>query len=181
MISNGPWKIKERVEKYKNPWMEIFEDQVIRPDGTPGIHGVVNLQSGATTICVDSEGYTYLGKEFFYALGRYELVCATGARDKNEDYLTCAKRELEEELGISADKWTDFGDFNPLTTVVKAPMRLFLAEDLTLKEQHLEGTEDITRVKIKLSEAVKKIGSEITAGPTCTALIKAYLHLKERK
>ena len=43
---NGPWTIKKTIQKYKNPWIEVKEDQVIRPDGKPGIFGIVNMKAG---------------------------------------------------------------------------------------------------------------------------------------
>ena len=180
MIQNGPWQIKERIEKYSNPWMQVYEDQVIRPDGKSGIVGTVSLKPGAAALPIDDEGYVYLFEEFHYSIKKTELVCATGGTDSlnDFDYLKTAKRELEEELGIKAGKWTDLGFINPLTMLVSSPMKIYLAQDLTFTKQHLDETEDIKIVKMKLEDAIEKIGTEITAAATCTLLLKTYLHLK---
>ena len=61
MEKNGPWTIKNSEIKYKNPWLEVREDQVIQPDGTDGIFGVITFaRNGAHILPVDSEGYVYL-------------------------------------------------------------------------------------------------------------------------
>ena len=64
MKEHGPWKIKESVIKYKNPWIEVREDKVIRPDGKSGIFGVVNMKHGISVLPMDDEGFVYLTEEF---------------------------------------------------------------------------------------------------------------------
>ena len=47
---NGPWIIKASEQKYKNPWLEVVEDQVVRPDGTEGIYGGVKIKEGISVL-----------------------------------------------------------------------------------------------------------------------------------
>jgi ADP-ribose pyrophosphatase len=133
MDINGPWKIKSSREKYKNPWIRVREDQVIRPDGEDGIFGVVEMVAGISVLPLDDNGLVYLTKEFHYAIGQDSIEVVSGAIDKGESSLVAAKRELKEELGIEAKNWVDLGLLNPFTTVIKSPATMYLATKI--KEQ----------------------------------------------
>ncbi|MBW3004859.1 NUDIX hydrolase [Candidatus Woesearchaeota archaeon] len=171
---NGPWTIKETIPKYKNPWIEVTEDQVIKPDGKPGIFGVVNMKAGVSVLPIDEEGFVYLTDEFHYAIEKDSIEVVSGAIDDGEKPIDAAKRELEEELGIKAEEWIDLGVVNPFTTVIKSPAYLFLARKLTFTDSNQEGTENIKLVKVKFEEAVKMVlESKITHGPSCVLILKA--------
>ncbi len=178
---NGQFIIKNSVQKYKNPWIEVIEDQVIRPDGKPGIFGIVKMASGVSVLPIDDKGYVYLTKEFHYALGEEDIEAVSGGSNNGESLLETAKRELKEELGIEADEWIDLGIMNPLTTVLKSPKKLFLAKRLKFGKNNPEETEDIKLVKIKLKEAVDMVmNSEITHGQSCVLILKANEYLKKQ-
>ena len=65
---NGPWTIKGTLQKYKNPWIEVTEDDVIRADGKLGIFGVVTMKAGVSVLPLDDDGFIYLTDEFHYAI-----------------------------------------------------------------------------------------------------------------
>ncbi len=177
---NGPWTIKETIPKYKNPWIEVKEDQVIRPDGKPGIFGIVNMKSGISVLPIDDDGFVYLTDEFHYAIEKDSIEVVSGAIDDNETPIITAKRELEEELGIKANEWTELGVVNPFTTVIKSPAYLFLARKLTFTKSNQEGTENIKLVKVKFKEAVKMVmESKITHSPSCVLILKAKEFLEK--
>ncbi len=180
MKTNGPWKIKDSVEKYKNAWLRVREDRVIRPDGQDGIFGVVEMVPGISVLPLDDDGFVYLIKQFHYAIEQVCLDTVSGAVEKGETNLAAAQRELKEELGIAADEWVDLGLINPFTSVVKSPAALFLAKKLSFAQADPEGTEKLEVVKIKFSDAVKMVmKSEITHGPSCVLILKAAEYLRE--
>lgn len=178
MKKNGPWTIKESSEKYKNPWIRVREDKVIRLDGKDGIFGVVEMLSGVSVLPLDDDGFVYLTEEFHYAIGKNSVETISGAIDENEEPLEAAKRELQEETGIQADEWINLGEVNPFTTVVKSPATLYLARKLKFGEANPEETEQIKIRKIKFEEAVKiVVESKITHGPSCVLILKAAIYL----
>ena len=179
---NGPWIIKSTISKYKNPWIEVREDQVVRPDGKPGIFGVIKMLPGISVLPVDEEGFVYLTEEFRYAIGEYSIEAMSGGMDDNERPLDAAKRELEEELGIHAEEWISLGVVNPFTSVVHSPAHLFLAKKLKFSAKNPEGTEIIKTKKMKIENVIKMVlESKITHGPTCVLILKAAHYLKKSK
>jgi 8-oxo-dGTP pyrophosphatase MutT (NUDIX family) len=179
MKDHGPWKIKSSEVKYKNPWIEVREDAVIRPDGTDGIFSVVTQAPGVSTLALDDDGFVYLVTEFRYAVGRDSIETVSGAVDEGESVLDAAKRELQEEAGISADEWTDLGELHPLSSAVFCPQHLFLARKLSFHEHNRESVEQFMEVKkMKFDEAIRMVmENEIFYGPSCVLILKAARYL----
>src|SRR5580692_12443866 len=115
MTQHGPWKIVESHEVYRDAWIRLQKDDVIRPDGKPGTYSVVTLKPGVTVLAMDDNGYVYLTEEFHYGVGRTTVEAASGGIEPDERPLDAAKRELQEELGIEAEDWTDLGVVDPFT------------------------------------------------------------------
>src|SRR5918998_2636517 len=98
MKQHGPWKIKKTESRFKNHLLEVFEDEVIKPDESEGSYATVRIKDGAAIIALDDEGYAYLIKEFRYAMGREDVEVVGGAIDEGEKPIEAARRELNEEL-----------------------------------------------------------------------------------
>ncbi len=180
MKPHGPWQIVSEKEVYRDPWVEVRKDDVIRPDGQAGTYTVVNVKAGVSVLALDDSGYVYLTEEFHYGVGRVTLETVSGGIEPGEGALATARRELQEELGIEAAAWTDIGACDPFTANVVSPTRLFLAQKLTFGQHAPEGTEQIRCVKMTLAEAVQSvIESRITHAPSCLAILKVKLALDD--
>lgn len=172
----GPWTIQSSTAKYQNSFIQVVEDGVIQPDGNPGSYSTVSLKSGVAILPVDDEGMLYLTRQFRYAIGQESLEVVCGAIEADEAPLISAQREIQEELGIQATQWIDLGKIDLDTSIVRCPVYLFLAQNLTLNESHPEGTESIERIKLsgdRLLQMVLK--SEITHAPSCVLILKYFL------
>lgn len=179
--NHGPWKILESRTVYHDPWVDVRRDEVIRPDGSPGTHAVVTLKQGVSVLLLDDDDFVYLTDEFHYGVGRNTLEVVSGGIESDEDPLACAQREAQEELGISASDWTDLGLFDPFTTIVNSPARLYLARDLRFGDSNPDGTEHIRCVKVAFSEAVQMVmDGRITHGPSAVVILKAWYLLNSR-
>jgi ADP-ribose pyrophosphatase len=176
MKNHGPWKITGSRQVYQDPWLTLRRDDVIRPDGRPGSHVVVEIKAGISVLPLDDAGFVYLTDEFHYAVGRNTLEVVSGGIDPGEDALTTAQRELAEELGITASKWTPLGIVDPFTSTVTSPTQLFLAQDLTFGEHAREGTELIRSVRLPLTHAVAAVqDGQISHAPSAVLILKTYL------
>jgi ADP-ribose pyrophosphatase len=176
MYQHGPWKVLRSREVYRDPWIGVQIDDVIRPDGAPGIHSVIRIKPGACVIALEDAQYVYLTEEFHYAVGRMTIEGVSGGNDPPEDDLATAQRELREEIGIVAGRWTELGMVDPFTSNVHSPTRLYLAEELRFVEPEREGSETMHRRRVALSEAVAMVwDGRITHAPTCVALLKTWI------
>src|SRR5690242_14144541 len=88
---HGPWMIHESKTVYRNPFIEVVEDRVTRPDGQPGIYGTVSMKAGVAVLPIDGDGITYLTREYRYAIGRESIEVAGGGIDEGEEPLGAAK------------------------------------------------------------------------------------------
>jgi ADP-ribose pyrophosphatase len=174
MKQHGPWQIRSSVEVYRDPWIEVQKDEVIRPDGADGTHCIVRMKPGVSVVPLDADGFVYLTEEFHYGVGRLGLEAVSGGIEPGETAQSTAHRELQEELGIVAGRLHYLTTVDPFTTIIVSPTQLFLAEDLRFVDDAPEGTELIRRVRMRLAEALDAVRSgRITHAPTCVLLLLA--------
>jgi 8-oxo-dGTP pyrophosphatase MutT (NUDIX family) len=164
---------------YENPWIRVREDEVLRPDGTPGIYGVVEVRSPAVFVVpVTGSGEVVLVTVDRYTTGRVGAEVPAGGSD-GEDLLAAARRELREETGLAAATWRPLGAVDSLNGVAAAPGRVFLATDLTEvggSETEVEGITAVRRVP--WADLFAMIGrGEVTDNETLGALMLAVVAL----
>jgi len=176
---DNPWKTLTSRFIYENPWISVREEDVLKPNGTPGIYGVVSFKNKAIGVVpVDSEGYTYLVGQFRYTLNAYSWEIPEGGGPEGETPLETAKRELAEETGFSANTWQDLGRIHTSNSVTDEEGFLFLATDLVAGESTPEDTEQLIIKKVSLKDAVAMVMSgEITDSLSIAGLLKASLIL----
>lgn len=174
----GPWVVLSSKIIYKNPWMTVQEDKVVRPDDKKGIYGTVEIKPGVSVIALGKKRYVYMTKEYHYAIEKDTLEAVSGGIDKKETPLQAAKRELKEEAGITAKKWVYLGYTNPLTSYINTSNYMFLARKLSFFERKTEGTEKIEIIKIPLKKVIRLvINNKITHGGTVAAILKVKEYL----
>ncbi len=177
-MKRGPFEVTSKKRVYKNRWIEVHEDKVVRPNGTKGVFGIVEGNSGSTVAALNNENEIYLAKEYHYAQDATTYELPSGAIDDGETPIDAAKRELKKETGLTAKKWTDLGVINPLTVVLRAPNHMFLAEDLEKGE-----AEDSEKALIQLEKVLfEKVLTMVSKGEiTHTASVVAILKVAKSK
>ena len=159
----------------------LTKDDVIRPDGRPGTHTTTRFKDGVSVLPLDDDGFVFLTEEFHYAEGRRGIEVISGGVESGEDLPSAAARELREEVGIVAARWTPLGIVDPLTSQAIAPISLFLAEGLSFVEATPDGTESIRRLRVPFAAAVEMVmRSEITHSGSCVVILKTARILEAR-
>lgn len=172
------WTVTGSREVYANPWIRVIEDQVVRPDGTPGIYGVVEMRAPSVFVVA----LTHADEVLFVTVDRHTTGTSTelpaGGTD-GEEPLAAAQRELLEETGHSAREWSEVGRMNALNGVCRAPEHVFLATDLERRGATGMADEGISAVTaIPWVQAVQMIGDgRIEDGESIAALMLAAVAL----
>lgn len=138
----GPWRRRTRREVYRNPWLTLWHDEVRRPDGSPGIYGVVHFENTAVGIvAVDHLDRVALVSQHRYTLDRLSWEIPEGGSRPDEDPLEGARRELREEAGVVAGSWRLLGTTHISNSVTDEVAHLYLATELAHGAQELEASE----------------------------------------
>ena len=179
---HGPWTVNESAPKFRHQLIEVFEDQVTKPDGEPGTYATVRIKPGVAVLALDDEGFVHLHREFRYSIGGESLEVVSGAIDEGEEPARAARRELNEEHGIEAAELIDLGTIDAVTSQVLCPSSIFLARRLKFGEPDPDGSERIEPVKMTLAEAVAAVmDGRITHALSCVLILKAQQYLQAER
>ena len=178
----NPWQTVSSREVYGNPWIRVREDSVIRPDGLPGIYGVVEAKRAIGVIALSTNDEVYLVGQYRYPINRYSWEIIEGGADGTETELQAGQRELAEEAGISARTWKPLGGVVHLSNCFSDEKAyFFLATDLTEGAASPEPTEVLTLRRVPLSQAVQMVhDGEITDAMSVIALLRLERLLSEQ-
>ena len=158
---------------YENPWMRVVEDEVINPGGGQHKYGNVQFKNRAVAIvALDDENNTWLVGQSRYTLDEYSWELPMGGAPLAEDPAVGAARELAEETGLNAARWTRLMKLHPSNSITDEEGFVFIAEDLEAGEPSFDETEDIEIRKLPLADAVAMIErGEITDAISVAALL----------
>jgi 8-oxo-dGDP phosphatase len=172
----SPWQTLAAREVYRNPWLTVTEYSVVRPDGTPGIYGVVDPGDNACVLALDADDSVWLIGEFVYTLQRYEWMLPSGKIEPGEEPLHAAQRELAEETGLTADDWQPLGAYDLSSGVSTQVSHIFLARGLHVGEAAPEGTERLALKRMPLRDACDAcLRGEIRDAPSVLGIWRAWL------
>ena len=160
--------------------LKIAVDKVILPDGKEAVRELVHHPGAVAILPVLEDGSIVFVKQYRYPLDSILYEIPAGKLELNEDPLECATRELSEETGYSASKWSK------LTTIATTPgftdeiIHLYLAEGLELHEQHTDDDEFIEVVTIGQDDVRKMLLSETIFDAKTLSALYMYFLRKEK-
>ncbi|QQR93470.1 NUDIX hydrolase [bacterium] len=170
---NGPWTILSRKLAYDGKYAKLYEDEVVRPDGTEGIHIYLPTKDGVSILPYDKDGNVYLISIFRYSHQDYLIELTAGGIDKGEDHLIAAKRELKEETGIVGKNYELVAITAPKSEIYSAKDYTYICEVEKFEENRIENTENIKLIKMKLKDALGMVDKlEIFQASAIIALLK---------
>lgn len=161
-------------EIYQGRIIRVRRDEVLLPNGHTSVREVVEHPGGVGILALDGDGSALLVRQFRYAFGRTLLEIPAGKREKGEEPLYTAQRELQEETGATAEEWL------PMGTLIASPgcydevLYLYLARGLHFGETSPDEDEFLSVERMGLDELVERcMSGEITDAKTVCAALKA--------
>ena len=171
--TGNPWRQLFSREVYDNPWINVREDRVVRPDGEQGIYGVVHFKNVAVGILALEGNAVYLVGQYRYPLEQYSWEIPEGGCAESEDPLGAAQRELEEETGLRARRWVRMGEAHLSNSVCDERAIWFVATELTQGAHRPEGTEKLCVRRVPFQEALRMaLAGEITDALSLLAIMQ---------
>jgi 8-oxo-dGTP pyrophosphatase MutT (NUDIX family) len=179
----NPWTVLSRQEKYENPWIQVTEFKVINPSGGEGIYGKVHFKHIAVGVIVlDADWNVWLVGQYRFPLDQYSWEIPEGGGGMDEDPMDAAKRELLEETGLLAKKWTKISTMHLSNSVSDELAFIYLAMDLEQKDAKPEETEQLNIKKLPFEDVVRMQESgEITDSMSIAAIQQIRLMIYEGK
>lgn len=161
---NGPWLVHTRRTAFENPWIRVESSDVTHPNGEPGTYGVVRFANLAIGVLpIDEAGFTWLVGQHRFPLDAYSWELPEGGGDKSVEPLVSARRELEEETGLSATGWQEIGQWHLSNSVSDEVSVAFLAWGLKAGDAAPEASEELKLRRIPFSTLVSMcLSGEIT-------------------
>ena len=163
--------------------MRIREDQVTRPDGEPGIYAFVDTRAAVAAVALTPENDIYMVGQYRYPLEQYSWEIIEGGSEEDETPLECIQRELKEEAGLVAGKWTQLGGEIHMSNCISSERAyIFLAEELTKTESDPDPTEILQVRKMPFDQALQMAATgEIQDAFSILGLFRASEYLKTRQ
>jgi ADP-ribose pyrophosphatase len=122
-------------EVYRNPWLSLREDQILRSNGKEGIYGVVDKDDCAVIIPLEleeGESRVWLVEQFRYTVQQRCVELPQGGWEMGDvDPEELARGELKEELGLLAERMVYLGSIWIAYGFAKQKQHVFLATGLT--------------------------------------------------
>jgi 8-oxo-dGTP pyrophosphatase MutT (NUDIX family) len=172
------WKTLSKKPLVQNKYVNLWEEEVERPDGKTSLY-YVNHREPFSIIIPYTDGQVYLVKQYRYTVSSLSLEFPMGfvaGKPPRETAIT----ELKEETGITAGKLTELGKFWYGAGRTDQLAYVYVAEDLTFGEQQLEDGEFIECITMPIDTVANMIkNGEILDGPSIVAYhyLENYLTL----
>ena len=175
------WQTVSSRVAFENAWITIREDEVLRPDGSPGGYGVIEMRNDAVfVVAIDDDDRVVLVTVDRYTTGPGSIEVPAGGSD-GEDPLVAARRELLEETGLEAEQWTRVGGMEALNGIARAREHVFIAQRLRQVKsaeatQHEEGIDAVQR--LPFADVLTAIADgRIRDGESIASIALAAIHL----
>ena len=161
-------------EVYHGRIIRVRRDEVLLPNGHTSVREVVEHPGGVGILALEDDGSVLLVRQYRYAFGRTLLEIPAGKREKGEEPRITARRELHEEVGADAERWTDLGTLIASPGCYAERLYLYKAEGLTFTRQQLDEDEFLEVRFFPFEEVVEKcLSGQLQDAKTVAAVLKA--------
>jgi len=181
-----PAHVNSSVVAFEGPLFRVFIDEVQEAGVEKPVRRDIIRHNGSVVILAVDDGKSkdpliVIERQYRHAAGQYLYEVPAGKVDDGEDRLAAAKRELIEETGFRAKKWTKLTRYFASPGFLGEWMQVFLAEGLTAGEAQPEADEKLEIYQVRMSEILRLIDAgEIRDGKTLISVM-LYNRLRKKK
>ncbi len=167
---------------YDGVLLHVRRDRVRLPDGGESVREWIDHPGATAVVPLFEDGSTMLIRQFRFPPNREFLEVPAGKFDRpGEDPEALGRRELREEVGLTAERWTRLGKTYPCIGYSNEVIHLYLAEGLTQGVQQVDEDEFVVPVRMPFAEAVRMAqDGEILDGKSCVAILMAHATVAAR-
>jgi ADP-ribose pyrophosphatase len=179
----NPWTTLTSEKVYDSPWIGLTKHDVLNPNGNPGTYSVIHFKNRALGIlALDADYNTWIVGQYRYPINQYSWEIPEGGGLWNVAPLESAQRELLEETGITATKWTKIQEMHLSNSASDEFCILYIAQELSFGEAEPEDNEQLVLRKLPFDELYQLVQTgAITDSLTVAAVLKAKLLMLEGK
>lgn len=126
---------------YGGIFLKMKRDKIALPNGEEAVREYLTHPGAVAVVAILDDGRVLLERQYRYPIAKACIEIPAGKLEIGEDHLLCAKRELEEETGYMAKKWSYIRRIHPVISYSTELIDIYLAEDLVPGKSHLDDEE----------------------------------------
>ncbi len=171
-------KVNKKNVLHQGRTFRLIQENVTLANGATTDLDIIRHPGAAAVVAMFPDNRLLMLKQYRHAVGEYIWEIPAGTLDGAESGIACAKREIIEETGYSAGRWTALGSIRPLPGYSDELIHLFLARDLSPAPQNLDFDEVLSVHEIPFDEALRMVSNgSIQDAKTICALHLARGHI----
>lgn len=174
--TRNPWTFLGVTTAFDNPWFRVEEQDVIDPAGVQRAYGIVRFRKIAVGVLpVDDAGNVHMVGQWRVPLAQYSWEMPEGGCEPGEAPLDCAKRELEEEAGVTARRFEKILEMDLSNSVTDEKAVLYLATGIAPGTANPEPVEVLSNRVVPFMAVLEDVvAGRIRDGLTVATVLRAY-------
>ncbi len=168
------YKRVKRELKHKGAIVEFYSDTMELPNKKIVEWDLINHKGAAAIIPVDENGKILMVRQYRNAIEKYTLEIPAGGKEPEEDMMTCAIRELEEETGYRTEHVEHLIDLYTTVAFCNEKIGIYYTTELIPSKQHLDDDEFVSVERYTLEELVEMIFNGTIEDAKTIAAIMSY-------
>jgi 8-oxo-dGTP pyrophosphatase MutT (NUDIX family) len=179
--AKNPWTVLNTQTTYETPWIKVVNHEVLNAAGNNGIYGTVHFKNYAIGIvALDEDLNTWIVGQFRFPFNAYSWEIPEGGGPIDLSPLDSAKRELLEEVGLTANKWTLIQTMQLSNSATDEVAFLYVAQELSYQTAQPDEGEILQVQKIPFAQLYQLVKSgEIIDSLSVAAVLKVKLMLTD--
>lgn len=173
-------KLVKSEEIFEGRVITVKKETVLLPNGEEASREIVLHPGGVAILPLDDEGNVYMVRQYRRPFDELLLEIPAGKLNYGEDHFECGVRELEEETGLTAEKYDYLGQFYVTPGFCREIIHIYLARGLKKGEMHLDEDEFLEVEKIPFEKLLDMVmTNEITDAKTAIGILKTKVLLEK--